>query len=118
MNANLIPAAPAELHIQRDADRVHYLTSKATWGVEHHIAFKPGATFGVMRFTKADDNGHPVLKIDSGAFTFFHSLSAQQARLLALALNVAADEAEAAAAQKPSDEEDHGVFVVEIGAAA
>lgn len=85
-----------ELVVVRDPNLVHYLASETAWGVERSIAFKPGANFGLLRFIRADDNGDPILKIDGGAFTFFHSLSVEQARLLALALNVAADEAEGA----------------------
>lgn len=96
------------LIIARDPDRVHYLTSETRWGVEHSIAFKSGTTFALMRFIRPDDNGDPVLKIDGGALTFFHSLSVEQARLLALALNTAADEAEAPGIEREVDDDSIG----------
>lgn len=92
----------AALLIDRQADRVDYLCEERYGHVGHDVTLDADGPYrfeaGVFRFINGE-TGSPrdvSLRLSAGPFRFQDSLSVADARLLALALNVAADEAEAA----------------------
>lgn len=99
----------SDLLISRDGGSVHYLNTQESWGPSHVMWFGDASyRFGaaVLRFTDVKlGAGKPtevVLQLRAGAFSFQNALTVADARLLALALNVAADEAELAAVAERS----------------
>ncbi len=88
-----------ELLIRRDADRVHYLASENEYGGGSRARLGR-CDIAVIRWLPPSgvrDYFRVTLDVGSGsAFSFQDSLIPAEARRLALALNVAADEAEAA----------------------
>lgn len=92
-----------DLLIERGDDRVHYLCTSSAYTkdkVVRHVDMKHGGCgetveVGVYRFTEHSESGALWLKLAAGPFNFGMRMSVADARLLALALNVAADEAEA-----------------------
>ncbi len=86
------------LNISRGETQVNYLTTSDKYGQMSHVEMgRPGsaARFGVLRFSDGTSS-QVVLKVDGGAFQLWSGLTRDEARLLALALNTACDEAEAA----------------------
>lgn len=94
---------PAELIIRRKGYRVDYLTSDDGSG-ERCAYAKFGqyeADISVIRWIGADARGWLAsLSIRQGAFSVQIAMNPAELRQLALALNVAADEAEANALQE------------------
>lgn len=90
----------ADLLIERLDDRVHYLASKGSY--RHGLEFSKESSYAhqvnVIRFTDDPQSG-VILQLSAGAFSFQNGMSVAEARLLALALNTAADEADAAATE-------------------
>lgn len=84
------------LTIDRDDDRVAYLTDPKGYGA-HYIEFNPDHSYavnvGVLLFL--DDLTQVVVTIGKGPFSFQSGFTIAEARLLALALNTACDDAEA-----------------------
>lgn len=88
----------AALSIDRDESQVQYLTTTDCFGLQRHVEMgQVGsvARFGVLRFADGGTD-RIILRADAGPFQLFCGLAVAEARLLALALNTAADESEAA----------------------
>ncbi len=87
-----------ELLIERDEDRVDYLKERDGCGCVGVVFDKESPSYAfemaVVRYT--NDSQQIVLTLSTGGFRFQNNISIAEARHLALALNVACDEAGAA----------------------